>query len=112
MSNFYCALELVQKGIKISYLSPHGYIYLINKEIIITGKEGDLISILSLSEESRGVTTSGLEFPLDHVVLEKKNPYAVSNSLTGNNGVISLEEGVLAVFHYLTSADNQQKLID
>lgn len=105
MSNLYCALEMVQKGIKISYLSPEGYIYMVNKEITITGEAGDLISILSLSEESRGVTTHGFEFPLDHVVLEKKNPYAISNALTGNSGVISLEEGVLAVFHYMNSAD-------
>ncbi len=104
MSNLYCALDLVQQGIKITYLSPQGYIYLVNKEIEISGEIGDLISVLSLSEESRGVTTFGLEFPLDHVLLEKRNPYAISNTLTENKGIISLEEGVLAVFHYLNSA--------
>lgn len=105
MSNLYCALELVQKGIKISYLSPRGYIYLVNKEIIITGEVGDLISVLALSEEARGVTTDGFEFPLDHVVLEKRNPYAISNVLTENKGIISLDEGVLAVFHYFNADD-------
>jgi thiamine pyrophosphokinase len=94
LSNLYSALDLVQRGIKITYLSPQGYIYLVNKKIEITGEVGDLISILSLSEESRGVTTEGLEFPLDHAVLQKRNPYAVSNLLTENLGVISLDEGV------------------
>lgn len=105
MSNLYSAIDLVQKGIKITYLSPSCYIYLVNKEIEIAGEIGDLISVLSLSEESRGVTTVGLEFPLDHVVLEQRNPYAISNVLNENRGIISVEEGILAVFHYLNSIE-------
>lgn len=101
MSNLYCALDLVRQGIKITYLSPAGYIYLINKEIQLEGKVGDLISILSMTEESRGVSTEGLEYPLDHVVLETRNPYAISNALVGTHGAVSVEDGVLAVFHYL-----------
>lgn len=105
MSNLYCALDLVRQGLKITYLSPVGYIYLVNKEIEIEGEAGDLISILSLTEESRGVTTTGLEYPLDHVVLETRNPYAISNALVGSRGGVSLEDGVLAVFHYLNQKD-------
>lgn len=101
LSNLYCALDLVRQGIKITYASPAGFIYLVNKEIEITGEIGDMISILSLSEEARGVTTVGLEFPLDHVILEKRNPYAISNSLLETYGAIRLDEGVLAVFHYV-----------
>lgn len=103
MSNLYCALDLVRQGLKITYLSHAGFIYLVNKEIEIVGEIGDMISVLSLTDEARGVTTVGLEFPLDHVVLEKRNPYAISNSLIEKHGMISLEEGVLAVFHYINS---------
>ncbi len=100
MSNLYGCIDLVQQGIKITHLSPRGTIHLVNKEIQIKGQPGDLVSILCLSEAARGVTTRGLEYSLDHVMLEKKFPYAISNTLTESHGLITLDEGILAVFHY------------
>lgn len=100
LSNLYGGIEMAQKGIKITHLSPLGTIHLVNKELEIIGKSGDLVSVLALSEQANGVTVQGFEYPLDHVVLEKKAPYAISNVLLERRGMISVEEGVLAVFHY------------
>jgi thiamine pyrophosphokinase len=102
LANLYSGIDLLQKGIKVSHLSPQGHIYLVNKEIEIQGEPGQLVSIISLADASRGVTISGFEYPLDHVCLENRAPYAISNVLTEKRGVISLQEGVLAVFHYFS----------
>ncbi len=101
MSNLYGSMDLAQKGIKITHLSPLGTIDLISREIEIQGKKGDLVSILALSDEARGVTTVGFEYPLNQALLEKKTPYAISNVLLDSRGVISVEQGILAVFHYI-----------
>ncbi|MGI6468138.1 MAG: hypothetical protein ACOX0Q_03815 [Syntrophomonadaceae bacterium] len=69
------------------------------------GKKGDVVSVLPLSDRALGVCEKGFEYPLDKVVLEKKNPYSISNTLLGEKGEISLDEGVLAVFHFLRLDD-------
>ena len=101
LSNIYSGLDLIKQNIKISHISSEVSVYLVNKELEICGGKGDLVSILSLTGASRGVTISGFEYPLQNVCLEKGNPYAVSNVMTGSKGTVHLQEGVLAVFHYL-----------
>lgn len=100
LSNLYGCLDLVAKGRRVVHYHPDYQVYIINKEIEIQGVVGDLISVMSLTDISRGVTEIGFEYPLNEVVLETKNPYAVSNVLTEKSGIIRVEEGILAVFHY------------
>lgn len=101
LSNLYCGIELAQKGKKIVHYTPECAVYLTSKELEIKGQKGDMVSVLPLSEEAKGVSEKGFEFPLENVVLEKKNPYTVSNFLAEEKGLILVEEGILAVFHYL-----------
>lgn len=105
LSNLYCGIELAMMGKKIVHYAPDCAVYLIAQSLTISGQKGDMVSVLPLSEEARGVCEKGFEYPLDNVVLEKKNPYAVSNILAKSQGEISVEEGVLAVFHYLKPDD-------
>ncbi|HNX92594.1 MAG TPA: thiamine diphosphokinase, partial [Syntrophomonas sp.] len=101
LSNIYSGIELLEQDIKISHISPEVCVYLVNKELEIWGRKGDLVSILSLTDTAQGLTINGFEYPLQNVRLEKRDPYAVSNVMTGSRGTVHLEEGVLAVFHYL-----------
>ncbi|CFX84538.1 Thiamin pyrophosphokinase [Syntrophomonas zehnderi OL-4] len=106
LSNLYGGIEMAQRGIKISHLSPRLAVYLVSKELEIIGQAGDLVSVLSLTEQAHGVTVQGFDYPLDQVVLEQKVPYAISNVLSGNRGMISVDEGILAVFHYFQEGGN------
>lgn len=103
LSNLYCGIELAQKGKKVVHYTPECAVYLTTKELEISGNKGDMVSVLPLSEQAIGVCEKGFEYPLENVVLEKKNPYTVSNVLASEKGNISVSEGVLAVFHYLKS---------
>lgn len=100
LSNLLAGIEMAQRGIKIRHLSPRLAVYLVDKELEIVGQAGDLVSVLSLTEQAHGVTVQGFEYPLDQVVLEQKVPYAISNVMSGKRGMISVDEGVLTVFHY------------
>lgn len=100
LSNLYCGAELALKGKKIWHYSPDCSVFLINQELIIEGKTGDRVSVLALSDIARGVYEEGFEYPLENVVLEKWNPYAISNVLNQDKGVIRVHEGLLLVFHY------------
>lgn len=102
LSNLYCGIGLALMGKKIRHYAPDCIVYLTAHTLTITGNKGDLVSVLPLSERAQGVSEKGFEYLLDNVVLEKKNPYAVSNLLVEAQGEISVADGVLAVFHYLT----------
>lgn len=100
MSNLYSCMDMVQKGHRIMHYHPDYQVYIINRYLELKGNAGDTVSVLSLTDISQGVTEIGFEYPLEEVVLESRNPYAVSNIMTDSTAIIKVQEGMLAVFHY------------
>lgn len=100
LSNLYSGIELAEKGKKIVHYHPDCRAYLISQELELRGEKGDIVSVMALSEEARGVLEEGFEYPLDNVILEKKNPYAISNIISSEKGRIRVNEGILLVLHY------------
>ena len=100
LSNLYCGGELALKGKKVWHYTANYAAYLVNKEITISGEVGDIVSVLALTDEAQGVYEEGFEYPLKNVILKKWNPYAISNVLAKNEGVIRVGEGLLLVIHY------------
>ena len=99
LSNIYCGAELALKGKKVWHTVNYSA-YLVNKKITISGEAGDIVSVLVLTDQAQGVYEEGFEYPLKNVTLEKWNPYAISNMLAENEGVIKVREGLLLVIHY------------
>lgn len=101
LSNLFAGMELASKGKKISHFHPdYTASLLYNGELELEGRAGDLVSVLALSEQARGVCEKGFEYPLDEVLLESKNPYAVSNVMSEPRSQVSVGEGTLLILHY------------
>jgi len=100
LSNLYCGIEFVKKGMKITHLGPECTVYLVSDNLSITGKIGDIVSVLPLGGSAEGAYLQGFEYSLENAVLECDNPYTVSNVLAENTADITVKKGVLAVFHY------------
>ena len=100
LANLYSGIDLVRKGIKISHYSPDCRVYIINQELVIEGWPGDIVSVLALTDEVQGASEVGFEYALTNPVMENSKPYAVSNVLAGHRGIIEIQSGILAVFHY------------
>ena len=100
LANIYCGAGLALQGKKVWHYTTNYSAYLVSKEIIISGKVGDIVSVLVLTDQAQGVYEEGFEYPLKNVTLEKWNPYAISNVLTQNEGIIKAREGLLLVIHY------------
>ena len=81
--------------------------YLIGKEYLVTVvKNGRLcfpagctgtVSVFCLGADARGVTLTGLYYPLENGTLTAGFPLGVSNHFTGEKAEISVEEGSLLV---------------
>lgn len=66
------------------------------QELVVRGKPGDTVSLIPLWGDAEGVSTGGLEYPLDDETLVFGSTRGISNVLNGEKAVISLKRGLLA----------------
>jgi len=67
--------------------------------VTLTGSPGDLVSLLPLGGDARGVTTAGLAWPLACDTLRFGQSRGVSNEMSSVEARVELEEGYLWVVH-------------
>ncbi len=61
----------------------------------IRGRPGDVVSLIPLAGDARGVTTEGLEYPLRNGTLPFGSTLGISNSLTHPVARITLDQGLI-----------------
>ncbi len=61
----------------------------------LTGTVGDLVSLIAYHGSARGITTSGLRFPVDAADLPAGSSLGVSNEFAAPEATVGLREGVL-----------------
>lgn len=65
----------------------------------LTGEPGDYVSLLPLTEQVSGVSTSGLRYALAKETLHQGPARGLSNELTDASATIHVDQGRLAVIH-------------
>lgn len=92
----------------LNYISKRsGNGYLVQGEKIITvitnesrkikAQDNGYVSVLSLSEVSKGVKITGLKYVLNDSILSNDNPVGVSNEFIGEDVFISVKDGSLMI---------------
>ncbi len=61
-------------------------------------EKGTVVSVFCHGEQARGVTLSGLRYPLNNALLTCDRPFGVSNEYTGAEATVAVERGTLLVF--------------
>ena len=100
LSNLFSASALVLLGIKVCFRSPREDVHLINDRLVLPGKVGDTVSLITLGDESRGVTLRGFQYPLANATLNGRWQHAVSNVIADPDPEVAIGSGVVAVIHY------------
>ena len=101
MANIYAGLDVVKRGVKLTHYSPEMLLHIVRDQLELKGGEGETVSVFALTDEAVGVSETGFEYDIENAVLKKDNPIGVSNRILSNQAIIKVENGVLAVFHYL-----------
>jgi thiamine pyrophosphokinase len=65
------------------------------EKFTIHGDPGDTVSLIPISGDAYGVSTQGLEYPLDDETLHMGATRGVSNSLLEDSGSVSVKQGSL-----------------
>lgn len=66
----------------------------------LSGKVGDLVTLLPMTESARGVTTTSLRYGLDDGLLELGRGRGVSNEMTATEARVHVHEGLLLVIQH------------
>ncbi|HOQ15916.1 MAG: thiamine diphosphokinase [Epulopiscium sp.] len=101
LANIHLLYYGLQKKIAISLITSTQKIYLIDKEITLKGEKGNFVSLIPFSLEVHGVTTKGLEYPLNEAVLYSGSSYGISNVMTASTASICIKAGFLLVIQVL-----------
>ncbi len=74
-------------------------VILVRESIDLIGQEGEMVSLLPLSPIVRGITTTGLKYPLEDASMIFYHSRGISNQMTGNKARIEFQSGILICMH-------------
>ncbi|MDA3834868.1 MAG: thiamine diphosphokinase [Spirochaetales bacterium] len=88
-------------GLKLKFIEENQFITLLRggEEFTLNGEKGDILSLTALDQEVKGVTLSGLEYPLKDGMLRLGSTRGISNVLVENTATVSLKKGLLLCVH-------------
>ncbi len=92
LSNLFLLNEIQKRGARGVIIDGHNSIWLADKENEISGKKGDIISIIPI-EDTSGITTEGLEYPLTDETLFFGKSRGVSNVMESDICWITIKSG-------------------
>lgn len=97
LSTLFLLKKLLDKGIDGIIANEYNEVRLINRSIVLTREEGVYISLLPLAGSAKGVTTSGLHYPLENATLEASSSRGVSNKFSEDIARVTVTEGYLLI---------------
>ena len=98
-ANLFLVAALTKKGVKIEIVENRQTITFIKNQMTLTGKIGDLLSLVPFSEDCKDVTTCGLQFSLKKETLPVGTTRGISNVFTQNMVTVTLKAGLLMIVH-------------
>ena len=99
LANILVFSKYVQKGLRIQATGENCHYYFFSDQIEISGKVGDTLTLLSLSPQTEGITSTGLEYSLRNLYLEFGTSLGVSNVFTQKHVSLKQRSGVLLAIH-------------
>lgn len=97
LGNVHLLYQLLMVGIKGRLLNPNNSVSLAMNSYKITGKKGDLVSLIPFAGNVEGVTTKGLAYPLEDVTISIGTSLGISNYLLEEVAEVVIRKGILIV---------------
>ena len=96
-SNVTLLPRFVEQGLRVTLVDGQNVAFATRSRALLQGTPGQLVSLLPLSPEVSGITTTGLKYGLQRGRLAWGSSLGVSNELLGERAEISVEAGWLLV---------------
>jgi thiamine pyrophosphokinase len=83
-------------------------VFIIRDSTVISGQPGEIVSLLPLWGEVKGVTTTNLAYPLNHETLYPERSRGISNRMIAQEAVVSVDSGNLLCIHtHISEMENK-----
>jgi thiamine pyrophosphokinase len=82
-------------GPQLDALVGHAWVHVVRVARTLEGTPGELVSLLAVGGPAKGVTTTGLRYPLRGETLRAGTSRGISNVFAADSAHVALEEGVL-----------------
>ena len=96
-------------GIKTRIVAGDQEVFLIRGQALIEGQVGDTVSLLPIAGDATGITTDGLEYPLQSGTLKLGPALGVSNVLTVPVARVQVEHGLLLCVHISNNSEGGER---
>ena len=93
LANMFLLKQFADAGTNAYIVDEHNEIRFTSNENTIYGKKGNIVSIIPVTGDLVGVTTCGLDYPLNDETLVFGESRGVSNIMTSNKCTITVESG-------------------
>jgi thiamine pyrophosphokinase len=100
LANLSLLVQGIQRGVDIRLIDEWCELFLVTRNTVLEGEEGQTVSFLPFMGEASGVTLTGFEYPLTNAVMAIGRPYGISNVLAARQGVIEVDSGCLLAVRY------------
>lgn len=99
LSNIFLLLECAKAGIKAKIMDEVNEMYVVGpeRELELTGAEGQFVSLVPLTTAVSGIFTSGLKYRLRGDSLEMRESRGISNEFTEKKALVKVKSGFLLV---------------
>ena len=97
LTNINLLMKAEDANVKAVIVDNNNEIQIISNNITITGKKGDLVSLIPISTYVEGIDTTGLEYPLKNATMTIGKSLGVSNVMTSNLATVNIKSGYLLV---------------
>jgi len=86
-------------GLPISMDDGTEQVFFVSKQAQVEGQPGDLVSLIPWGRRVSGVTTEGLQWPLQNETLHPYKTRGISNTMNGEKAFVSVRSGLLLIVH-------------
>ena len=92
-----CAYIAEQGGICEMRDSANSIFAIKNSKILLDKKEGWSVSVFSYTDQSEGVSLTGLKYPLNNATLTSTFPIGVSNKFADEKASVEVKDGIVVI---------------
>ena len=99
LANLGLMSSLADDDIRIEFDDGQEHIMLVRNHQVLFGKKGDTVSLIPQCSPAKGITTSGLRYPLNDESLFSGQTRGISNEMIGEKAEINITIGTVLCIH-------------
>ena len=99
LANVFLTVRAQKLGIRLYLVTNTSIITMVDKELFLEGKPGDLLSLLPITNQVTGATLKGFKYPLENATIELGSTLGISNEFLTTETSIAVKSGYLLAIH-------------